>query len=1192
MIQLVARAREAGVRLTPKQVFTHRTAAALAASLAEVTPGKPEPVPDGVTAPGPVPETAAGGDAASSVAGLFGRVLGLDAVGVEDDFFGLGGDSITVIQLVARAREAGVRLTPKQVFTHRTAAALAASLADAAPVRTEQERPAAGPRPGPVTAGSVTGGPVTAAPVTAGPWHDPAPVGLGSDTVTVIPATPLMRRLHEHGGGYDAFHQSTLMRVPPGLGTDRLRTAVDCVLARHQVLRGRLREDGSLAVDPAPWTPPRDTVRRVDVSAVAASDEALRDRIAACAAEDADALAPRDGALLRVTWFDAGEGLPGRLLVTVHHLAVDAVSWHIVLMDLYTAWHSAASGSPVRLDPVPLPLADWSGALHRAAQGADVLAELPHWRGTLDAGGLALTGTRLSPSRDIHATAGELRRTLPEDLTAHLLAAAPAALGARTHEVLLTALALAVSARHRPDTEGTSVVVDVEGHGREPLGQEADLSETVGWLTSLYPVRIDPGIPGWSPGGADPASDDRLAEAVRRVTDQLGRVPRHGVGYGLLRHLNPGTAAALATLPTPQLCFNYLGRQSGSASGDEDWSVAPESGVLPLGADPRMPLTHVVEVNAAVEEGPDGPRLVAHWRWARRLLSESGAAELADLWFAALRALVAHGTARPARAAREDAAERSRLSARAGRPVERLLPMTPTQEGLLFHARYDSDDLDVYTVQIAMETQGPLDVERFRRACDALLRRHPALRAAFLQRRSGEPVRAVAEHVRMPWQVHDLTGLAGPEQDARRAELLDADRHRRFDPAVPPLMRCTVLALAGDRHELVLSTHHLLVDGWSTSLLLRDLLALFDGNGDAGDLPAPGSPGGHADWLAAQDRDGARTAWSAALAGLPAPTLVSPGRDTARVRVLPKTLTLELSEAETTTLFDAARGHGVTPNTLVRAVWALCLHDLTGQRDLVFGAVVSGREAGLPDVAEAVGMFVNTVPVRVRLDADEPVTDLLRRMQGEQAALLPHHHLAPAEVQRAVGRGPLFDSCVVFENFPLAQGLPSPDEGLRLVGLTGHDAYHYPMKLMVAPGSRLRLEISHRADLLEDGTGERAAARLHGLLTALPPALTAPTGRFLCPPVLSAASRDAGTRRLCELAAEVLGRTAVGADDDLFDLGCDSLTALRLTGRIEADTDARLDVSAVFRHRTPRALAAALTARRADAETAPTGRTT
>jgi non-ribosomal peptide synthase protein (TIGR01720 family) len=993
-----------------------------------------------------------------------------------------------------------------------------------------------------------------------------------------------MHRLREHGGAYDAFHQSTLLRVPPGLGAgDRLVTAVHAVLERHEALRGRLREDGSLALAPADPAGAREAVRRIEVPGTQATGEALRALIAARAAEDADALAPRAGAMLRVTWFDAGEGRQGRLLVTVHHLAVDAVSWHILLTDLYTAWHEAASGGAVRLEPVPVPLREWTARLRSAAQSPEVLAELPYWKRTVSPGCVTLTDARLSPSLDIHATAGALRLTLPEDLTEPLLSKAPAAFGARTNDVLLAGLALAVTAWRGAGTDaGGAVLVDVEGHGREPLADDADLSGTVGWLTSLYPVRLDAGAPDWTPGD-DPASDARLGEAVRRVAAQLGRVPRRGIGYGLLRHLNPGTAAELAGGARPQVCFNYLGRQDRLEQAEADWGVAPEADALPLGADPRMPLTHVVEVNAAVEDGPAGaggaagPRLVAQWLWARRLLSDAEAGRLAELWFAALRALVAYGTARPERAEREEAEERARLAARIGTPVERLLPMTPTQEGLLFHARYDSGDLDVHNVQIALETSGPLDTDRFRAACDALLERHPMLRAAFLQRRSGEPVQAVPERVAMPWQTHDLTALDPAGRDARRTELLEADRRRRFDPARPPLMRCTVLALAEDRHEVVLSMHHMLVDGWTTSLVLRDLLALFDQDGDDRGLPVPGHYPDYLQWLAAQDRDEARAAWTEALAGLEEPTLVCPGRDTARVRALPETTTVELSEAATAALLDAARAHGVTLNTLVRVAWALCLHRRTGQRDITFGAVVSSREADLPDVDEMVGLFINTVPVRVRLDPAETVAGLLRRLQGEQAELLPYHHLALADLQRAVGRGPLFDTCVVFENYPTAQTLPSPDDGLRLVGFTGHDPYHYPLKLMAAPGDRLRLVVGHRPDLLDADAGRRTAADLLELLTTLPTALGEPTGRLLTGPPAPGAAAGPVEQRLCELIAEVLERTYVDADDDVFALGCDSLTALRLAGRIEADLGRSLDVGTVFRCRTARALAGELT---------------
>ncbi|MDX3232354.1 non-ribosomal peptide synthetase [Streptomyces sp. ME19-01-6] len=1087
-------------------------------------------------------------DAAATLTGLFAQVLGADEAGASDDFFALGGDSITVIQLVARAREAGLRFTPKQVFTHRTADALAAFLR-------QETRPAPAPAAG-----------------------SPAP----DEASATVPATPITRWLLEHGGAIDAFHQSTLLRVAPGLGTDRLAAAVRAVVERHQALRARLRDDGSLVLDPVDPGRLRAAVRRVDVSGLAAGD--LRRRISDCAGEDADALAPRDGVMLRATWFDGGAGRPGRLLVTVHHLAVDAVSWHILLTDLYTAWRgrTAAGAAP---DPVPVPLRDWGHRLHAAAKSPTVLDELPLWRRILRAGGIALTDAPLSPSRDIHATAGELTLTLPEDLTAPLLTTVPAALSADTREVLLTGLALALAAWRRPAAgAGTAVLVDVEGHGREPLGEDIDLSGTVGWLTSLYPVRLDAGFGDWDPDG-EPAPA-RLGEAVRRVTDQVREIPRRGIGFGLLRRLNRDTAAELAACPDPWIGFNYLGRHDGSADGD--WSVAPESDALPTGADPRMPMAHVIEVNAAVEDGPAGPRLAAHWLWVRRLLTEDEAGDLARLWFAALRALVAYGTsaeaprttpapasapALPVDTGERDEAELSRLGARIGMPVAELLPLTPTQEGLFFHARYDSGDLDVYNVQITLEVRGRLDAERFRGACDALLRRHPMLRAGFLQRRSGEPVQVIPERVRMPWHTHDLTGLDARERDARLEALLDADRRQRFDVARPPLARCTLVTLAEDRRTLALSMHHLLVDGWTTSLLLRDLLALFD-HGDERGLPTPGHYPDYLRWLAAQNREEAHAAWNGALAGLAEPTLVCPDQDTARIRVLPERVVVELSEPDTSALLEASRRAGVTLNTLLRAAWALCLQRRTGQRDIVFGATVSGRVAELPGVEEMVGLFVNTVPVRVRLDAAEPVAELLARLQHEHAELLPYHHLALTDIQRAAGLGTLFDTCVVFENFPTAEALPSPEDGLRLTDVAGHDAYHYPLKLMVAPGRRLLLEVSYRPDLCDAEDGRQVVGQLREILAGLPATLTSPTGHFLTDVTTPAA--EPAVRRLCGLIAEVLGRGSVGADDDVFSLGCDSLTALRLAGRIEAELGRTVDVATVFRCRTARSLGDAL----------------
>ncbi|MFE6226449.1 amino acid adenylation domain-containing protein [Streptomyces sp. NPDC057854] len=1179
-IQLVARARKAGIRLTPKHVFTHRTVSALAAFLQQNAPTPPpaaEPAApaagkaDGAAQAQPEPEAADRPAEADEVDAtiatlldLFGQVLNLERAQAGDDFFSLGGDSITAIQLVARARKAGIRLTPKHIFTHRTAAALADFLRENAQNAQPAQNKAQGAQHARNAPRSTTQNTTQSTP----PPARTAPA-------ETVPATPIMRWLHETGGAVDAFHQSTLLRVPPGLGIEHLTAAVQAMTERHQSLRGRLDASGDLVVEPVDEAAIREAVRRVDASGL--TEEALRATLTVHARQDAAALAPRRGAMVRATWFDLGPARPGRLLVTIHHLAVDAVSWRILLTDLYTAWRSVASGAAPVLDPVPCPLGDWSRRLETAAHSPEVLRELPYWRRTLGAGSVPLSEARLSPAHDIYATAGELVLTLPSELTSPLLTTVPAAFGVRTVDVLLTGLALAVSAWRGTGAGGTTaVLVDVEGHGREPLDDTTDLSATVGWLTSMYPVRVDAGTDGWTADG-DPA-DPRLGAAVRRVAAQLAEVPESGLGFGLLRHLNRETAAELAACPAAQIGFNYLGRQGGSEDGDEDWSVAPESDALPLGADPRMPMTHVVEVNAAIDDSPTGPRLVAHWLWARLHLTDAETAELGRLWSAALRALVGHAETVRARrlpSGTVDAGpvELARLTARTGLPVTEVLPMTPLQEGLLFHARYDSRALDVYTVQMVLEVHGDLDPDRVRAACDALLRRHPMLRAGFVQLRSGEPVQAIPAETRMPWHRHDLTGLAPGEREDRLAALLDEDRHHRFDPARPPLIRCTLIDLAPRRRQLVLTLHHLLVDGWTTSLVLRDLLALYD-DPEGAALPEPPDYRRYLAWLAGQDPAEVLSAWTSALAGLREPTLLAAPDETARVRALPRTTVVELSEERTAALHGAARAHGVTVNTLVRAAWALCLHRRTGGHDVVFGATVSGRPAELPDVESMVGQFINTLPVRVRLQPQETVAALLGRLQEEHAELLPYHHVPLPDVQRVAGRGPLFDTCVVFENFPDAEALPGdPDDTLRVVEVSGHDAYHYPLKLMVVPGERLRLELGHRPDLVGDEVAAEVAGLLRELLHALPGAAAEPVARFLAPePDPDGALRG----RVAGLVAEVLGRDAVGTDDDVFDLGCDSLTALRLAGRLEAELDRPVDVAAVYRARTPRALAAAL----------------
>ncbi|MFC5832158.1 amino acid adenylation domain-containing protein [Nonomuraea insulae] len=558
-------------------------------------------------------------DRESALCALFSDLLDLPEVGAEDDFFRLGGDSVTAIQLVSRARAQGLGLTPREVFVARTPAALAV-LARLAPL-------------------TVTD----------------TPVGR-------FPITPIMHWWREHGGPLDTFTQSLAVPVPEGCDEERIRAALRTLTTRHAALRTRLLrhspDDWELEVPPpeeaaeVPFSrfekPETETGTNPDTNPKPDPDPGSDTKPDPGSDTKPD---PERGQMIAAAWT-----APDRLLLTAHHLAVDGVSWRALGPELIALLHDPAAPSPAQ----GTSFARWSHLLAaEAARPERVAAEMPLWEAMAADGEPLLAprgqdnptsthnpSTAHSPStaHDRTAThspstthnpstahgpiathnprathgpstshgprAGQAGRraprstlttTLPPDLTDQAITHLPAAFRCGPNEVLLTALAIAVT-RWRG---GKSVLVDVEGHGREPFTDDTDISGTVGWFTTQYPVCLDPaGTP---------------AEALKRVKERLRTIPSGGLGHGLLRYLNPDTAPKLAALPTPDLRFNYLGRFDGELLGMPD-----------------TPMAYAVELDAVARPGPDGPRLVASWSHDAEAVSHDQVAALAELWTAAL----------------------------------------------------------------------------------------------------------------------------------------------------------------------------------------------------------------------------------------------------------------------------------------------------------------------------------------------------------------------------------------------------------------------------------------------------------------------------------------------------------------------------------------------------------------------------
>ncbi|MFI1368359.1 amino acid adenylation domain-containing protein [Streptomyces griseochromogenes] len=988
-----------------------------------------------------------------TLSALFAEVLGVDNVGIDNDFFATGGDSIRSIQIVARARARGIEVSTREIFEHRTVA----RLADLVEGR-EEER---------LTLAELPGGGVGWAPL-----------------------MPTAQHVLALGGGLGRLCMSMMLTLPEGIDRAGLVATVQTVLDRHDVLRSRLdRTRQGLSIEPAGSVDAGALLREVrygDADAHAELDAA------------ADRLDPDAGVMAQFVWFTSDTDTDAdRLLIVLHHLVVDGVSWRLLLPDLVSAWKQVRDGRTPEPAGPGTSLRRWAHALADEAARPERVAELPVWRQILRGDEPVLGARELDPARDVAATVETVRVHVPADVTETVLTKVPAVFRGGVDDGLLAALALALTRwRRTRGVPASSALVRLEGHGREEEAVPGvDLSRTIGWFTTMYPVRLDlAGVDVADAFAGGPAA----GRAIKAVKEQLRAVPGDGIGFGLLRHLNPETAAALSADREPQIGFNYLGRTSGTDVPEElrgqGWAPDTTQRDLIAAPDADMPVMSALEINAVATNTGAGDELTAYFGFPTGLLSHEEVTELADLWVQALTALARHaatpdaGGMTPTDAPLVDVSQREidTWEARFGHLAE-VWPVTSAQSGILFHSMLAGSSFDAYHVQLVFHISGDVDPERMSRAGQMLLERHTSLRAAFVDGADGDLVQVVpAAGVTLPWRYLDLTGYGEAERTETFERFLAQDQAAHFDVGTPPLIRLALVALEPGRAELVMTVHHSLADGWSSPLLLQDLLLLYASHGDAAGLPGTRSYGEFLAWRARQDQDEAARAWAAELDGVDEPTLLAPGAtggdglDQVEV-ALPLYLSRELNRC--------ASVLGVTINTLVQGAWALLLGQLTGRQDLVFGATVSGRPPAVTDVETMVGMFINTLPVRVEYAPGDTLAEVLTRLQSRQAGLVEHHYYGLTEIQQSVGLQNLFDTLVVFESYPVDRdGLSSATDaadGIAITGLRPSNGTHYPLALMAAVDTHLQFLLQYTPGVFDRDTVEAYAARFVRILEQL-----------------------------------------------------------------------------------------------------------
>lgn len=1045
----------------------------------------PRPEPAILAAPAIPTEPETTTEVERQLIAIWQQVLGCP-VEPDANFFELGGDSILSLQLIARARKAGLKFSPKQLFERQSIRALAPYVSQLA-------------APTPVASPVATS--VTSA----------TPVASALSATLRWPLLPMAQGFFQLDiGNRHHWNQSLWLRARQPLQPELLRQALHAVLARHPALRCRYLPDPDQA---GRWlAEPVEPVLAFDCLSLAADATVLETAIESASADCQRSLDLNSGRLFAARLLELPSGQQ-QLLLVAHHLAVDGLSWRILLEDLQQQYQALTAGRHQPLAEPSCSPDQAAAALMQLALSEGLTAELDHWQRQLDSG-WSLPVQSAEPTQI--ADSAQLSYGFSIEATRRLQRLAEQAPGThRFDSLLLSALALSL----QPD--GGPVQLWLEGHGRE--FEQLDASRCLGWFTSLYPLQLE--------------LDAQPARAWQQCQQRLQQIPRNGLGFGVLSRLNPLGPRLLKSPASIPVLFNYLGQfDSDAQSGLFDWL-----GPVPGGErDPTGPLSAQLALHGRILDGC----LQLDWLYSLRHLSR----EQVELWQQRLlhclhqwletapqQAEPLASTPTPAPTAStwplagltdaEAAALQQRLP-----PLADLYPATSLQQGLLFHWAL-APHSKAYVNQLIWILDG-LDHAAFIDAWRQAFAAHPILRTAFVDHQ-GQWLQAVAQQVELPLAEYDWRQQ--PPTDAELERFALDELERPFNPAQAPLMRLVLARLDAQHSLLVWTRHHLLLDGWSSTLLLHEIQNRYL---QQPVVPPSRSYRDQVAWLLQRDRQPEREFWSQQLTGLSAPSLLAEVLPASPDPTRAPEQRFELSRTESERLRACARHARVTPNTLFQAAWALLLGRYLGRRDLAFGLTLAGRSDELPGLEQTLGLFINSLPLILSLDPAQTVVEFLHSLQRQTLELRQFEQMPLAELQQQFGQGALFDTLLVFDSTPLTD---DQTDGLKRVEQQNFERTHYFLSLLVETGTEFGFRLSQASEQLAACRVQRLGQQLLQLLRQLPdsgnsrlgtlalpldaPPKTRPLAAFVLDPIpaqIERAAQQFGARTAVSLGARSL----------------------------------------------------------------------
>ena len=1088
----------------------------------------------------------------SILCGIWSQVLGRKQIGINDDFLSLGGDSIISLKIIAKAHQAGFKITPKQIFQHPTIASLASKINRIASLPQKHEASLEGR----------------------------------------FCLTPVQRWFFEQQfANPHHWNQAFVFRITRKLNPDYVEQAFKNLMAEHDCLRLRFIHNGMEWEQEYGLPPAKVPFSHKDFSSL--RPEEYEAAIMKCAETLQKSLNIHDGPMMQAALLGFNEDYGDRLIIVIHHLAVDGVSWQILVTDLESMYSQLEAGKAIAPASKTTSYKEWASLLNGYVTSEKILHELNFWNSLPHDATAYLPIKHHDRTHNVEKFSDTITVSLDNHNTALLLTGALKTYHLQINDVLVLALAQALftlTGRHR-------FIIDMEGHGREDISGHTDLSRTIGWFTSIFPVYID-----LSP-------DMELSASIKAIKEQMRRIPAKGIGYGALRYLrNAMPENLLWRMPSADILFNYLGQFD---------TIARESALFTFAGESTGPWhdlenrrTHMLEIIGVVMHGALEFRFI----YSRQYTSEETIRALAADFKKHLQEAVRHCLAVDSPQYTTSDFPLVRLDQKTLEALmtkmpalDDILPLSPIQQ--LFYS-IDHANSALGFEQWCFTIKGNLDHNIFRASWEHVVNQHSILRTAFISEGLKQPVQIICKRVKLPWQFYDVSNLDAAQQQKKIDEIIKIDRENPFDLTEPPLTRITLVDCDSDSFFLIWSTHHLEIDGWSWPLVLRDLIASYENiiNNKNEALPVPPSYKDYIDWLSGQDFEESKSFWSKHLANFSAPTpLPGMGLPTAaKGSDAFGECAFVLTESSTQQLLNFARGSSVTPGTVVQLAWACVLSAASGMKDIVFGSTVSGRPTDIRDVDNIIGPFVNNIPVRLEFSDDADVHSLLRTLQGQQLELAQHQHTPLIKIHQHSSiplQKRLFESLVVYQNYAVDEKALCLNDHFRMTILSGPQSTNYPLTILAYPGKTLQIAIVYKHRFFSRDIVSSIAADMQQALAAISESRVSKTAAVLSQLFAWGKSSSHGIIKTDNFSTQAVNRSkAMGAPktdyeekiagvwkdafnrgtisiyDNFFDLGAHSLLIISVHEKLEVLLGVQFPITKMFEYPTVNSLAAYLSA--------------